>query len=217
MTCATSTVKFLAFLMNVLCCIAGAFMLSASAYSLVQFDASESIKIPCIMGVVLGGLLFVTTIVGCCGAIRESPRTILVYAIILFLLLLAQIAVIFVLPINFSKLAAETIQNAWNRQMSDDAMDNYQIRYECCGKNGPNDYIDSGLSIPTSCYLNRKPAIANDLYTVGCIERLTQAFSNGSRIEVISDWTLVGVEGVTIIVACILGINFKNLERRRYY
>ncbi|XP_039955347.1 protein late bloomer [Bactrocera neohumeralis] len=217
MTCATSTVKFLAFLMNVLCCIAGAFMLSASAYSLVQFDASESIKIPCIMGVVLGGLLFATTIVGCCGAIRESPHTILVYAIFLLLLLLAQIAVIFALPIDFSKLAEETIQNAWNRQMSDDAMDNYQIRYECCGKNGPNDYIDSGLSIPTSCYLNRKTSIPNDLYTAGCVGKLTQAFANGSRIEIISDWTLVGVEGVTIIVACILGINFKNVERRRYY
>lgn len=217
MTCATSTMKFLAFLMNVLCCIAGAFMLSASAYSLVQFNASDSIKIPCIMGVVLGGLLFATTIVGCCGTIRESARTILVYAIFLLLLLLAQIAVIFVLPINFSKLAEETIQNAWNRQMSDDAMDDYQIRYDCCGKNGPNDYIDSGLSIPTSCYLNRKVSIPNDLYTTGCVEKLTQAFSNGSRIEVISDWTLVGVEGVTIIVACILGINFKNIERRRYY
>ncbi|CAD7013407.1 protein late bloomer [Ceratitis capitata] len=217
MTCATSTLKFLAFLMNVLSCIAGAFMLSASAYSLVQFNASDSIKVPCIVGVVLGGLLFATTIVGCCGTIRESPRTILIYAIFLFLLLLAQIAVIFLLPINFHNLAVETIQNAWNRQMSDDSMDNYQIRYDCCGKTGPNDYIDSGLTIPPSCYLNRKPSIPNDLYTAGCIDKLALAFTNGSRIEVISDWTLVGVEGLTIVVACILGINFKNMERRRYY
>ncbi|XP_036332300.1 uncharacterized protein LOC118743644 [Rhagoletis pomonella] len=83
--------------------------------------------------------------------------------------------------------------------------------------NGPNDYIDSGLSIPPSCYLNRKSSIANDLYTSGCVAKLTQAFEMGSRIEVISDWTLVGVEGATIIVACVLGISFKNMERRRYY
>ncbi|XP_053963512.1 protein late bloomer isoform X1 [Anastrepha ludens] len=217
MTCATSTIKFLAFLMNIFCCIGGALMLSASAYTLVQFNATDSIKLPCIMGVVLGGLLFGTTIVGCCGTIRESPRTILIYVIFLLLLLGAQIAVIFVLPIDFNKLAKETIQNAWNRQLSESSMDHYQIRYDCCGKNGPNDYIDSGLSIPTSCYLNRKPSIPNDLYTSGCVEMLTKAFVSAARIEVISDWTLVGVEGVTIIVACILGITFKNMERRRYY
>ncbi|XP_067632160.1 protein late bloomer isoform X2 [Eurosta solidaginis] len=217
MSCATSTLKLLAFLMDIICCIAGAFMISASAYSLIQFNASDSIKVPCVMGIVLGGLLFTTTIVGCCGTIRESPRTIFFYAIFLLLLLGAQIAVIFLLPINFHNLAAETIQNAWNRQMSDESMNNYQIRYDCCGKNGPNDYMDSGLSIPPSCYLNRKPSIPNDLYTSGCIDKLAQAFGNGSRIEVISDWTLVGVEGSTIIVACILGINFKNMERRRRF
>lgn len=37
----------------------------------------------------------------------------------MFLLMAAQIAVIFTLPVDFEKLAEQTIDNAWKRQLTE--------------------------------------------------------------------------------------------------
>ncbi|XP_065367891.1 protein late bloomer [Calliphora vicina] len=218
MSCGSSTLKFTLFILNILCCIFGVLTLSACTYALIEFNGSEAIKIPCIVGIVLSSILFLNSILGCCGITRNSIRVTWIYTIVMLLLLLGQIAMIFLDPVNFSNIANEIINLVWNSNMANDfKMAMYEIKYECCGKFGPNDYTSADLAIPLSCYLNSNNTIETNLFTTGCVTKLTDMYSINQRIEEISDWTLVGLEGASAFVAAILTISLKNIQRRKLY
>ncbi|XP_030560591.1 protein late bloomer [Drosophila novamexicana] len=218
MSCGTQTLKISSFVLDFLCCIFASLSIAACSYALIVFTHSQAIRIPCILGIVLGILLFGSTVFGCVAALRESIRLSWIYAAILLALICAQITVIFAQPINFELLANETISNAWQEQLYyNGSMSYYEIKYHCCGKSGPLDYAASGLRIPASCYLNQNSTIAPDLYTVGCNKRLAGAYVMGTRYERISDWTVVGLEILTVMVAGLLAITLQNAERRRLY
>ncbi|XP_037941081.1 protein late bloomer-like [Teleopsis dalmanni] len=89
--------------------------------------------------------------------------------------------------------------------------------YNCCGKNGPNDYIQSGLPLPPACYIGGNSTTPTLLYSTGCIQVVSEAYANSSEIETISDWILVGLVGITIIFSGMLAISFKNNKRRQLY
>ncbi|EDW08607.1 protein late bloomer [Drosophila mojavensis] len=218
MSCGTKTLKISSFVLDFLCCVFSALSIAACSYALAVFPHSEAIRIPCILGIVLGILLFGSTIFGCIAALREDIRLNWIYVAILLALICAQITVIFAQPINFQLLANETIYNAWQQQLySNDSMSYYEIKYHCCGKSGPLDYANSRLRVPASCYLNQNSSIATDLYTVGCNQRLATAYVIGTRYERISDWSVVGLEILTVIVGGLFAITLQNAERRRPY
>ncbi|EDV90292.1 GH23653 [Drosophila grimshawi] len=218
MSCGTQTLKISSFILDFLCCVFGALSIAACSYALIVFPHSSAIRIPCILGIVLGILLFGSTIVGCVAALRESIRLSWIYAAILLALVFAQITVIFAQPINFELLANETIYNAWQQQLyNNGTMSYYEIKYQCCGKSGPLDYAASGLRIPPSCYLNQNTSISIDLFTIGCDKRLAAAFVTGTRYERISDWSVVGLETLTVMVTGLFAITLQNAERRRPY
>ncbi|XP_037828080.1 protein late bloomer [Lucilia sericata] len=218
MSCASSTLKFTLFILNILCFIVGVLTLLACTYALIEFDGSEAIKIPCILGIVLSSILFLNSILGCCGITRQSIRITWIYAIVMLLLLLGQIAVIFLEPVNFSNIANEIINNVWNSDMANDyKMTMYEMKYECCGKFGPDDYVKEGHTIPLSCYQNNNNTLATNLFTEGCATKLAEMYSLNQRIEEISDWTLVGLEGASALVAAILAISLKHIQRRKLY
>ncbi|KAM7345940.1 tetraspanin 42Eq [Cochliomyia hominivorax] len=218
MSCGLSTLKFTLFILNILCCIFSVLTLSACIYAIIEFDASEAIKIPCILGIILSSILFLNSILGCCGIMRQSIRISWTYAILMLLLLMGQIAVILLEPVNFGNIANEIINHVWNSDMANDyKMTMYEIKYECCGKFGPSDYTTANMSIPLSCYLNNNNTIESNLLTVGCVTKLTDMYSINQRIEEISDWTLVGLEGASAFVAAIMAISLKNIQRRKLY
>ncbi|KAL7736648.1 hypothetical protein ACLKA6_015283 [Drosophila palustris] len=218
MSCGTKTLKISSFILDFLCCVFGALSIAACSYALIVFSKSAAIRIPCILGIVLGVLIFGSTIFGCIAALRESIRLSWIYAAILLALIMAQITVIFAQPINFELLANETISNAWQNQLfKNGSMTYYEIKYHCCGKTGPLNYPDSGMRIPASCYLNQNSTIAPDLFTEGCNKRLAAAFVKGTSYERISDWTVVGIELLTVIISGLFAITLQNAERRRLY
>ncbi|XP_017050168.1 protein late bloomer [Drosophila ficusphila] len=218
MSCGTKTLKVSSFVFDFLCSVLAALTIAACSYALITFSHSMAIRVPCILGIVLGALLFFSTIFGCIAALRESIRMTWIYAAIMLALIVGQITVIFAQPINFELLANETIYDAWQGQLyRKSSMSYYEIQYHCCGQTGPSNYIDSGLKIPQSCYLGQNSTEAVDLYTVGCDQKLAKAFVKGTRWERISDWSVVGVELLTVIIAGLLAITLQNAERRRLY
>ncbi|EDW31461.1 GL10954 [Drosophila persimilis] len=212
MSCGTKTLKISSFVLDFLCCVLAALTIVACSYALIAFSHSMAIRVPCIVGIVLGALLFGSTIFGCIAALRESIRLTWIYAAILMALVFGQITVIFAQPINFELLANETIYSA----LAGPAVSPRQ-HYHCCGMTGPSNYPDSGLRIPQSCYFNQNSTVTTDLYTVGCDRQLGAAFIKGTRWERISDWSVVGVEMLTVIFAGLLAITLQNAERRRPY
>ncbi|EDW46707.1 protein late bloomer [Drosophila sechellia] len=218
MSCGTKALKVSSFVLDFLCCVLAALTIAACSYALIAFSHSVAIRVPSILGIVLGGLLFFSTIFGCIAALRESIRMTWIYAAILLALVFSQITVIFAQPINFELLANETIYDAWQGQLyHSDSMSYFEIKYHCCGQTGPANYPDSGLVIPQSCYFNQNATVTADLYTVGCDHQLAAAFVKGTRWEKITDWSVVGVEIFTVIIAGLLAITLQNAERRRLY
>ncbi|XP_017031888.1 protein late bloomer [Drosophila kikkawai] len=218
MSCGTKTLKVSSFVLDFLCCVLAALTISACSYALIAFSHSLAIRVPCILGIVLGVLLFGSTIFGCVATLRESIRMTWIYAAIMLALIFGQITVIFAGPINFELLANETIYDAWQGQLyHQNSMSYYEIKYHCCGQTGPANYPDSGLRIPQSCYYNQNATVTTDLYTAGCNQKLGAAFIKGTRWERISDWSVVGVEMLTVIVAGLLAITLQNAQRRRLY
>ncbi|SPP73089.1 protein late bloomer [Drosophila guanche] len=218
MSCGTKTLKISSFVLDFLCCVLAALTIAACAYALIAFSHSMAIRVPCIVAIVLGSLLFGSTIFGCVAALKESIRLTWIYAAILLALVFGQITVIFAQPINFELLANETIHSAWQGQLyRQGGMSYYEIKYHCCGMSGPSNYPDSGLRIPQSCYFNQNTTVTTDLYTVGCDRQLAAAFAKGTRWERIGDWSVVGVEMLSVMVAGLLAITLQNAERRRPY
>ncbi|XP_016940361.3 protein late bloomer [Drosophila suzukii] len=218
MSCGTKTLKVSSFVLDFLCCVLAALTISACSYALITFSHSMAIRVPCILGIVLGALLFFSTIFGCIAALRENIRMTWIYAAVMLALIFGQITVIFAQPINFELLANETIYDAWQGQLYHrGSMSYYEIKYHCCGQTGPSDYPDSGLRVPQSCYFNQNATVATDLYTIGCDQQLAKAFIKGTRWERISDWSVVGVEVLTVIIAGLLAITLQNAQRRRLY
>ncbi|KAH8372738.1 hypothetical protein KR009_004281 [Drosophila setifemur] len=218
MSCGTTTLKVSSFVLDFLCCVLAALTIAACSYALISFSHSIAIRVPCILGLVLGSLLFCSTVFGCIAALRESIRMTWIFAAIVLALVCGQITVIFAQPINFELLANETVYDAWQGQLyHQSSMSYFEIKYHCCGQTGPTNYLDSGLRIPKSCYFNQNATVDTDLYTIGCDQKLATAFIKGTRWERISDWSLVGVEMLTVIVAGLLAITLQNAERRRLY
>ncbi|XP_017001508.2 protein late bloomer [Drosophila takahashii] len=218
MSCGTKTLKVSSFVLDFLCCVLAALTIAACSYALITFSHSAAIRVPCILGIVLGSLLFLSTIFGCIAALRENIRMTWIYAVVMLALIFGQITVIFAQPINYELLANETIYDAWQGQLYNQSrMPYYEIKYHCCGQTGPSNYPDSGLRVPQSCYFNQNATVATDLYTVGCDQKLAAAFIKGTRWERISDWSVVGVETLTVIIAGLLAIALQNVERRRRY
>ncbi|XP_017077587.2 protein late bloomer [Drosophila eugracilis] len=218
MSCGTKTLKVSSFVLDFLCCVLAALTIAACSYALIAFSHSMAIRVPCILGIVLGALLFFSTIFGCIAALKESIRMTWIYAVVMLALIFGQITVIFAQPINFELLANETIYDAWQGQLyHQGSMSFYEIKYHCCGKTGPKDYPDSGLRVPQSCYFNQNATVSTDLYTEGCDKKLAAAYIKGTRYERISDWSVVGVEILTVIFAGLLAITLQNAQRRRLY
>ncbi|KAH8300023.1 hypothetical protein KR044_008514, partial [Drosophila immigrans] len=216
--CGIKALKISSFVLDFLCCVFAALSIAACAYALIVFPESEAIRLPCILAIVIGVLEFGGTIFGCIAALRESIRLSWIYAAILMALIFAQITVIFAEPIDFPLLANETISDAWDNSLySKDSMSYFEIKYHCCGKSGPLNYADSGWRVPQSCYLNQNSSIQQDLFTVGCNKKLAIAYEKGTRYERITDWSVVGIELITVIVTGLFAINLQNAERRRLY
>lgn len=65
---------FLSVSLSVSLQVFGALTIAACSYALIVLSHSVAIRIPCILGIVLGALLFGSTIFGCIAALRESIR-----------------------------------------------------------------------------------------------------------------------------------------------
>lgn len=54
-------------------------------------------------------------------------------------------------------------------------LNNLQLKYECCGRNGPEDYVSIGrTTLPDSCYPDGKTNIP--YFTTGCVNAAADEF-----------------------------------------
>ncbi|KAL7736647.1 hypothetical protein ACLKA6_015282 [Drosophila palustris] len=220
MGCATATIKYLVFLFNALCALLGIGVIVVNSIALK--DVAEETRPILIFFIVIGSIIFVISFFGCCGAIKESSCLTWMYAIILLIILILSCVLCFVYVhhVDENQLARTELNKAWAKQKNGtDAMSIYQTSLKCCGVIGPNDYTQANITTPQSCYAsnNNSTTVSHSVYADGCLDKLSEFYEAAFRFVRIFGWILIAVEGAAFVCATILGINFKNEQRRSRY
>ncbi|XP_046859951.1 CD63 antigen-like [Xenia sp. Carnegie-2017] len=159
----------------------------------------------------IGGVIFLVSFFGCCGAWRKSVVMLTIYIFLLSLLLLLEIAGVISAYFFKSKLRkyVETGMKDAIKQYNDTkyqkAINKVQQKFDCCGATNSSDYINQ--KIPSSCC--KTPMNVNgtcEFQSKGCADKLFDYLDEHLAI--------VGGIVIGVIVVQLFGIMFACAVRR---
>ncbi|BFG05351.1 23 kDa integral membrane protein [Drosophila madeirensis] len=169
---------------------------------------------------VLGGLIFVSSILGCCGICQENVCMTATYGFILLAQLIISLLGNFGFKFNedyIRKFASEEVQKKWDLELVEPgAMDPYQRTYDCCGRNGPDDYVSIGrATLPATCYPKENHELPH--FTTGCAQSAGDNFLELFNYSSDTNWISVGITALMVLGAFYLVGRFRKQRRRYHY
>ncbi|KAK4875677.1 hypothetical protein RN001_012099 [Aquatica leii] len=179
--------------------------------------ALESIGIPFsiapILMIVVGSIVFVIAFFGCCGAIKESTCMLTTYAVILLVLLIAQIAVgIYAfIQTKDSSFSKDDVREAFEKVIHQyetdetvrEAVDAIQSESKCCGATGPGDWNNVNTFPKSCCESTISNCNAQSAYKKGCSEDMYEFLKKSMKI--------IGIVIITIAAVELAGIAFITI------
>jgi energy-coupling factor transporter transmembrane protein EcfT len=175
--------KYLFLIINLIFFILGIIVLAVGAYAMTVNtsipEANYSVQYP-IGFIVLGAIVAVFAFFGCCGAWKESKLLLSIYAIIMALLLIAQIAIVAYAASQGDKY----ISDAWGDSTLEQRSV-FQNDSNCCGYANPSDRPGPDC-LPTA--------------TEGC---KTKYLSNTDQV-IIAGAVLLAIEIIGFIISIIV-------------
>ncbi|KAK8787773.1 hypothetical protein V5799_022450 [Amblyomma americanum] len=224
-SCGLTCVKYCLFIVNLAVWLLGLAVIVVSAVALAGAPTDEaplaglqSVRSAAATGLFIGCLLFLVGFLGCCGSMRESPVMLTGYFVILLVIAVFLIAV---MALAFSYVNSSTMENALNEHFKDvitggrrdkdpkaqeEDMDTVlfvQAEFRCCGGRGPQDYIESGVAIPPSCY-DPRDSQRPYLFQTGCSKAMQKyILRNGLGLGLISFFTLLALI-IAMVFSCLL-------------
>lgn len=127
---------------------------------------------------VTGAFTVLLSLLGCLGALLRKKNLLWIYAVILTILMILELAA-FITSIvirnkindsyreSLTKIFNDVYINNRTEFLSD--IENLEKNMKCCGVNGSIDYENSNLTIPHSCYNKDRPS---ELYQNGCAKAI---------------------------------------------
>ncbi|XP_016957996.1 23 kDa integral membrane protein [Drosophila biarmipes] len=166
----------------------------------------------------LGGVIFVSAILGCCGICQENVCMTATYGCLLVGQLIFSLLGTFGFKFSdeyIKEFATEEVHLKWNEeQVAPGAMDVYQTLYECCGRDSPDDYVAIGRPhLPRSCYPEQNTLSIH--YQDGCVQKTGESFITLFSFANDTNWISVIISVLMIIGAFYLVGRFRK-QRIRY-
>lgn len=143
----------------------GLWILFDSSFISVLSSSSDALRVVATALLAVGALVLVACVLECVGAQRESRVLLLPVAVVLVLLILAQISISFLLLTSTAKMSNNTmmavdklIQQYPTGQPL--LLDNLQHYVKCCGREDPSDWLENTFVqslnqsdvLPCSCF-----------------------------------------------------------------
>ncbi|KAG5670435.1 hypothetical protein PVAND_000700 [Polypedilum vanderplanki] len=189
------------------------------------------ITAPPIMLIIAGLLIFLIAFFGCYGALKESPKLLIAFAVLLGIIFIIEIAV-GIAAITFKNdlrgILNTQLSDSIRRQNKEDMMawNLVQRRLECCGISGPRDWfeINNGTAsgIPSSCCrpqyidretqncLNAAPLFMDRVYREGCVNSIHDRVSSNASILIGVGIGIAFIQLMGIFLACWLAAVIKK-------
>lgn len=208
-------VKILLFAFNLIFVLAAIGLIAAGAYVQIQlkdyFDLIEgSFSSAAALLIAVGVIIFFIAFFGCCGAMKENYNCVMIFAVLLTIIFILEIAggiAGFVLKgkvgDTVTKYMGQTMDNNNTK-----VWDEVQKDFQCCGIHNASDWTDHKRTVPTSCC--KVPSAANctttgPLYTDGCYDKFSTFIEDKIYIVGAIGIALAFVQIVGILFACCLG------------
>ncbi|KAK3580355.1 hypothetical protein CHS0354_014829 [Potamilus streckersoni] len=219
-------VKLLIFSFNLLFVLVGIALIACGAYVQIQLKKyfqliDGSFDSAAVLLIVVGVIVFMIAFFGCIGAIRENHTCVMIYAVLLGLIFILEIAggiAGFVLKDkvrdSVEKLMNTSLQKEIDQPVSPNIWDDIQKEFKCCGVETYKDWEKSGINktAPDSCCTVHGCDRRNSslLYTEGCLHKFTGWVQD--RIVIVGGIGIAFafIQVVGILCACCLARAIKK-------
>jgi len=185
--------KYLFLIVNFFFLGLGLAVLGVGVYTLkigdVNLGPVNDIQYP-IGFIILGAIVAVFAFFGCCGAWKESKFMLTMYAIVISLLLIAQIAII-VYAATYAQHDATFLSNTWG-QFSDDLKNKTQTFKNCCGFDNSTDR--EFLPCPSGATVGCKAAILD----------YASQYTAQSKNVIYAGGALLAVEFIGLVISLVV-------------
>ncbi|XP_073811751.1 tetraspanin 42Ep [Musca autumnalis] len=147
-----------------------------------------------ILGILLCGLLIMTTVIGCYGVCSEILGVNVIYSLFMAsLLIIEYLQIRSFQPHGIYFHTLQSLETAWRVVGTNPKpMDEIQSRLNCCGLFNGQDYAFKHLTIPDSCYLNSSDS--RILHQTGCLEAHWKSHTFMTRRQQFFFWALLVTE-----------------------
>lgn len=222
-------IKYMLFVSNFMFVMVGFLLISigttiSSIYTDFElFMESHHFK-PAQLIVVIGIIIFLVSLFGCIGAIRESTFLVNTFAVLLSILLVLEVSAAIAAYAMRSDIKERVEHNMYDA-LSDynktydakSSWDFMQYRLICCGVHQPSDWrntditFEKNLTAPASC-CKYSGCETSALNTHGCLDRLTDIVSESALMLGVGSTCVALVQFLGAVFAFMLAKTIRKVK-----
>lgn len=182
-------VKYLLFAFNLIFVIAAIALIAVGVYVQVQLNDylsffSGKVNAAAILIIVVGAIIFFIAGFGCCGAIKENYVCTMVFAVLLAVVFIFELAggiAGFVMRNQLKEEVKDKMfeaeKNYYTQEGVRKSWDAVQTNFKCCGVHKTDEWNSKNGTLPNSCCDDTKKACtgkSGDLHNKPCLEAFTK-------------------------------------------
>jgi uncharacterized membrane protein len=187
---------------------------------------------PAILMVAIGAILMLVSVVGCIGALKESTMIINIFAILLGLIFILEMAAAisaYMLQSQIDEMLSRTMHQSLidyeKNSYVTEGVDFLQSRLECCGIHEPNDWEgilgrteNNRTIVPDTCCRIFNPdnnQICQQYHELGCMDRLHFVIAQSATLIASGALTVGFVQLLGVICAFMLAKSIRRTKSIR--